>query len=85
MNGRVYELLPFGSGRRMCPAYNFGLRVVQIAPENLIHGFQWELPYGQSPKDLAKLACLPISITLIPRTLEMGLVTLPSHKESLII
>jgi len=52
VKGTDYELLPFGSGRRMCPGYSLGLKVVQIALANLIHGFQWNLPDGKNPKEL---------------------------------
>lgn len=52
VKGRDYEFLPFGSGRRMCPGYSLGLKVVHIALANLIHGFQWKLPDGQKPEEL---------------------------------
>eukprot|EP01018_Ginkgo_biloba_P004905 Gb_34497 [translate_table: standard] len=43
VKGHDFELLPFGSGRRMCPGYNLGLKVVQLGLANLIHGFNWRL------------------------------------------
>jgi len=52
VKGRDYELLPFGTGRRMCPGYNLGLKVVHLGLANLIHGFHWQLPDGQNAKDL---------------------------------
>jgi cytochrome P450 len=55
VKGRDYELLPFGSGRRMCPGYSLGLKVVQIALANLIHGFQWKLPDGKSLAELVSV------------------------------
>jgi len=59
VKGRDYELLPFGSGRRMCPGYSLGLKVVQIALANLIHGFQWKLP-------ATPVAALQLSLALLP-------------------
>ncbi|XP_048554036.1 trimethyltridecatetraene synthase-like [Triticum urartu] len=46
VKGQDYELLPFGSGRRMCPGYNLGLKVIQLSLANLLHGFVWRLPDG---------------------------------------
>ncbi|KAH9298628.1 hypothetical protein KI387_030310 [Taxus chinensis] len=47
VKGTDFELLPFGAGRRMCPGYNLGLKVVQLGLANLIHGFHWRLPPHQ--------------------------------------
>lgn len=44
VKGQDYELLPFGLGRRMCPGYNLGLKVIQLSLANLLHGFMWRLP-----------------------------------------
>ncbi|EFJ21523.1 hypothetical protein SELMODRAFT_176221 [Selaginella moellendorffii] len=41
VKGQDFELLPFGSGRRACPGMGLGLRTVQLALANLIHGFHW--------------------------------------------
>uniref|UniRef100_A0ACD5YEU5 Uncharacterized protein n=1 Tax=Avena sativa TaxID=4498 RepID=A0ACD5YEU5_AVESA len=46
VKGQDYELLPFGSGRRMCPGYSLGLKVIQVSLANLLHGFTWRLPNG---------------------------------------
>jgi cytochrome P450 len=46
VKGQDYELLPFGSGRRMCPGYSLGLKVIQVSLANLLHGFEWRLPDG---------------------------------------
>ncbi|CAI9089782.1 OLC1v1024417C1 [Oldenlandia corymbosa var. corymbosa] len=52
IKGHHYELLPFGSGRRMCMGYSLGLKVVQSNLANLLHGFQWRLPSDMSIDDL---------------------------------
>ncbi|XP_043712783.1 trimethyltridecatetraene synthase-like [Telopea speciosissima] len=52
MKGRYFELLPFGSGRRMCPGYALGLKMIQSYLANLIHGFLWKLPGEMQPQDL---------------------------------
>ncbi|XP_048140591.1 trimethyltridecatetraene synthase-like [Rhodamnia argentea] len=52
VKGQSFELLPFGSGRRMCPGYSLGLKVIQTTLANLLHGFNWKLPGGMSKEDL---------------------------------
>ncbi|PKI74276.1 hypothetical protein CRG98_005333 [Punica granatum] len=52
VKGQDFELLPFGSGRRMCPGYTLGLKVIQASLANLLHGFDWKLPGETRPEDL---------------------------------
>ncbi|GMJ07293.1 TRANSPARENT TESTA 7, CYTOCHROME P450 75B1 [Hibiscus trionum] len=52
IRGRNFELLPFGSGRRMCPGYTLGLKMIQTSLANLLHGFNWELPDNTKVEDL---------------------------------
>lgn len=52
VKGHDFELLPFGAGRRMCPGYPLGLKVIQASLANLLHGFKWRLPEGMSVQDL---------------------------------
>ncbi|CAN1804716.1 Trimethyltridecatetraene synthase [Linum perenne] len=53
VKGQCYELLPFGSGRRMCPGYSLGLKMISSTLANLLHGFDWKLPQGVAPEDLS--------------------------------
>ncbi|KAL9173526.1 hypothetical protein ABFS82_03G121200 [Erythranthe guttata] len=41
--GSDFEMLPFGSGRRRCPGYSLGLRVVRATLASLLHGFDLKL------------------------------------------
>ncbi|KAK7294456.1 hypothetical protein RJT34_17345 [Clitoria ternatea] len=52
VKGHDYELLPFGAGRRMCPGYSLGLKVIQASLANLLHGFNWRLPHNVQKEDL---------------------------------
>ncbi|KAF6134627.1 hypothetical protein GIB67_013858 [Kingdonia uniflora] len=52
VKGHDFELLPFGAGRRMCPGYTLGLKVIQSSLANLIHGFVWKLPEKITTGDL---------------------------------
>lgn len=52
VKGHDFELLPFGAGRRICPGYPLGLKVIQTSVANLLHGFKWKLPNNMTAKDL---------------------------------
>ncbi|CAL2244974.1 unnamed protein product [Prunus armeniaca] len=52
VKGQDFELLPFGSGRRMCPGYSLGIKVIQASLANLLHGFTWRLPDNLKEEDL---------------------------------
>ncbi|EXB38960.1 Flavonoid 3',5'-hydroxylase [Morus notabilis] len=43
IKGQRFEMLPFGSGRRMCPGYSLGMKMVSSTLANLLHGFSWKL------------------------------------------
>lgn len=53
VKGQDFELLPFGSGRRMCPGYSLGLKVIEVSLANLLHGFAWRLPDGVKREQLS--------------------------------
>lgn len=50
--GKDFELIPFGAGRRGCPAITFAIAIIELALAQLLHSFDWELPLGISAKDL---------------------------------
>ncbi|XP_047084369.1 cytochrome P450 84A1-like [Lolium rigidum] len=52
LKGGCYEFVPFGSGRRSCPAQGLGQHAVEFAVAQLVHGFKWELPDGMKPSEL---------------------------------
>lgn len=52
VKGHDFELLPFGAGRRICPGYPLGLKVIQTSVANLLHGLKWKLPNNMTAKDL---------------------------------
>ncbi|KAK9923758.1 hypothetical protein M0R45_032159 [Rubus argutus] len=41
-----------GSGRRMCPGYSLGIKVIHSTLANLLHGFTWRLADGMKIEDL---------------------------------
>ncbi|KAH9300627.1 hypothetical protein KI387_012210, partial [Taxus chinensis] len=46
VKGRNFELIPFGSGRRMCPGMSLALSVVTYTLGRLLHSFEWSVPEG---------------------------------------
>ncbi|CAM0952589.1 unnamed protein product [Alopecurus aequalis] len=46
LRGNDYQLLPFGAGRRVCPAINFALPALELTLASLVRHFDWELPTG---------------------------------------
>ncbi|KAL0330184.1 UNVERIFIED_CONTAM: Ferruginol synthase [Sesamum radiatum] len=52
--GQDYELVPFGSGRRICPGMPLANRMLHVTMATLIHNFDWKLEPG---KKLESLYC----------------------------
>ncbi|KAM0979780.1 hypothetical protein ACFX13_015858 [Malus domestica] len=50
--GHDFRLLPFGAGRRACPAAQAGTTLVTSMLGYLLHGFCWTLPEGVQPKEI---------------------------------
>ncbi|XP_022935159.1 cytochrome P450 76A1 [Cucurbita moschata] len=50
--GQHFDFLPFGSGRRMCPAVPLASRVLPMALGSLILRFDWALPDGLLPEEM---------------------------------
>ncbi|KAJ6362196.1 hypothetical protein OIU78_002578 [Salix suchowensis] len=50
--GQDFKLIPFGSGRRMCPGLEMGIATVELSLANLLHKFDWETPAGIRREDI---------------------------------
>ncbi|XP_058107407.1 geraniol 8-hydroxylase-like [Magnolia sinica] len=50
--GQDFELIPFGSGRRICPGLPLAFRTLHVMLASLLHSFSWKLPDGMTPKDI---------------------------------
>ncbi|KAJ0230582.1 hypothetical protein HA466_0306870 [Hirschfeldia incana] len=50
--GLNFELLPFGSGRRICPAIFMGTTMVECGLANMLYNFDWKLPDGIAVEDI---------------------------------
>ncbi|KAF8676043.1 hypothetical protein HU200_047547 [Digitaria exilis] len=59
--GKDFQLLPFGSGRRMCPGINFAVASIELMLANLIYHFDWKLPKGVDKIDMTEVFLLTVS------------------------
>ncbi|XP_060673078.1 flavonoid-6-hydroxylase-like [Ziziphus jujuba] len=72
VRGQNFELIPFSSGRRVCPGISFALQVMQLTLANLLHAFEITTP-SDEPVDLGETSGLtnmkatPLEVILIPR------------------
>nr|CAB3453506.1 unnamed protein product [Digitaria exilis] len=81
--GQDFELLPFGSGRRMCAGISLGLKLTLLSIANLVHSFRWRLPNDMAMEELnmeeifllAMPRKNPLEVSIeprLPRHLNMG-------------
>ncbi|KAG8073126.1 hypothetical protein GUJ93_ZPchr0006g40821 [Zizania palustris] len=52
LKGGCFEFLPFGSGRRACPAIVLGLYELELVVARLVHAFDWALPDDMRAEEL---------------------------------
>ncbi|WRX23927.1 Cytochrome P450 - like 10 [Theobroma cacao] len=60
--GHHFEFIPFGSGRRMCPAVPLASRLLPMALGSLLHSFDWTLADGLKPEDVDMTERMGISL-----------------------
>ncbi|EMS59794.1 Cytochrome P450 71C2 [Triticum urartu] len=60
--GNDFHFLPFGAGRRICPAINLGIANVELMLVNIVNHFDWELSIGVERKDIDMTEVFGISI-----------------------
>lgn len=69
--GTHFELIPFGAGRRMCPALSMSATTVEFTLANLLCCFEWALPEGTT-------VCMEEEGKVVP-LLKMPLVLVPTQ------
>ncbi|KAJ6761421.1 FLAVONOID 3'-MONOOXYGENASE-RELATED [Salix koriyanagi] len=72
--GQDFELIPFGAGRRSCPAITFSIAAIEIALAQLLHSFDWKLPPGLEATDVDNTEAFGISMH---RTVPLHVVAKP--------
>lgn len=50
--GDNFDMVPFGGGRRSCPAFSSATTTVELTIANLLHWFDWEVPNGLKMEDM---------------------------------
>lgn len=60
--GHHFEYIPFGSGRRMCPAVPLVSRILPSALGSMLLLFDWVLPDGNQPLDMDMSEKMGISL-----------------------
>ncbi|GAB4826908.1 hypothetical protein Ancab_033787 [Ancistrocladus abbreviatus] len=70
--GQQFEFIPFSSGRRSCPAMNFGLQVLHLMLARILQGFDISIDGGglvdmREGLGLALHKATPLEVVLSPR------------------
>uniref|UniRef100_A0A0D3HV01 Cytochrome P450 n=1 Tax=Oryza barthii TaxID=65489 RepID=A0A0D3HV01_9ORYZ len=77
--GEHPELMPFGTGRRICPGMAMAMANVEFTLANLLFAFQWSLPEGTTPDNVCmeeegRLVChRKTPLVLVPTVYRHGL------------
>ncbi|OMO74974.1 Cytochrome P450 [Corchorus olitorius] len=72
VRGQNFELIPFSSGRRICPGISFALQILQLTLANLLQWFELGTP-GDEPIDMEQGIGLtltksnPLEVLIRPR------------------
>ncbi|XP_059454115.1 cytochrome P450 CYP82D47-like [Corylus avellana] len=72
LRGKSFELIPFGSGRRVCPGISFGLQMVYFALASFLHMYDISTPLN-APVDmtetpgLTNMKATPLEVLITPR------------------
>ncbi|XP_059066868.1 geraniol 8-hydroxylase-like [Cryptomeria japonica] len=77
--GQNFELLPFGSGRRMCPGIPLAHKIVHVVVATLLQCFDWQLPNGQNPGKLDMSAKFGITLQKAEHLVAIPTPRLPHH------
>ncbi|KAF8776660.1 hypothetical protein HU200_003386 [Digitaria exilis] len=79
VRGAHFQLVPFGAGRRMCPAYNLAMKEMSATLANLVHGFSWRLPEGMAAEDVSLEEAMGLSVSLKEPVVAIAEPRLPVH------
>lgn len=72
VRGQHFEMIPFGSGRRVCPGISFGILMVNFSLASFLHAFEITTP-SDEPIDMFEsfgqtcTEATPLEIVIKPR------------------
>ncbi|KAG7943801.1 hypothetical protein I3843_15G062700 [Carya illinoinensis] len=74
VRGQNFGLIPFGSGRRVCPGISLGLQLIQLTLATFLHAFDISTPTAElvdmvEKAGLSSVKATPLEILLTPRLL----------------
>lgn len=75
VKGQHFELIPFGSGRRMCIGSSLAVEAMQLILGSIIHGFEFRNPSNEQKIDMSESRGLvnhkatPLELLVVPRLL----------------
>ncbi|GMI78163.1 cytochrome P450, family 82, subfamily C, polypeptide 4 [Hibiscus trionum] len=72
VRGQNFELIPFGSGRRMCPGVSLALQILQLTLANLLHWFEFKTPSDETidmreAMGITSSKATPLEVHITPR------------------
>lgn len=72
VRGKNFEIIPFGSGRRICPGLSYALQTLSFTLANVLHGFEISRPSDEAidmteGHGLTSCKVDPLSVILMPR------------------
>ncbi|KAF7141798.1 hypothetical protein RHSIM_Rhsim06G0040100 [Rhododendron simsii] len=72
LKGKHFDLMPFGSGRRVCPGISFALQVVHFTLASLLHAFDITTPTNElvdmtESFGFSNVKAMPLQVHLTPR------------------
>ncbi|KAI3809401.1 hypothetical protein L1987_25373 [Smallanthus sonchifolius] len=69
--GEKFDMVPFGGGRRSCPAFNQATTIIELTIGKLLYLFDWEVPDGYEELNMEEKGSLVVhrksSLFLVPR------------------
>lgn len=77
--GQNFELIPFGSGRRICPGLPLAHRMVHVVTASLLHSFNWSLPDGITTDNMDMNEKFGITLQRASPLIAIPSLRLPSH------
>ncbi|KAJ7956382.1 Cytochrome P450 [Quillaja saponaria] len=79
VKGHDFRVLPFGAGRRICPAIQLSMNLVTSMLGHLLHQFNWKLANGMQPEEIDMEEALGLVMYMKTPLQAVPIARLPSH------